>query len=663
MIEENNLEINVGELMEKIRLEVANRKSLFPIHESLANEINVLKTNDFINAFYRIEALLNDSELYYQIPTELPEKINKFPFSIKIIRKNIFKIYGFIFKKQRVVNKNLIQALRESLQLNQSLMSKLDSTEQRVDSTEQRIDSIEQRIDSTEQRIDSTEQRIDSTEQRIDSIEQRIDSTEQRIDSTEQRIDSTEQRIDSTEQQRINDIDSLLTILDNPLIKLSHLLKKIEYYQPLYKTPYLLKNSVPQRNCEDRCQAIENTLLTLGNNLTGIKILDVGSSLGYNSFYFAERKADVLAIDNNIGNVFASRLISEINGINVCFRVAEFDLDYINLIQKSEHDVVFLLSVIHHIIYFKGIEYTKKMMKVLLDKVPVIIVELAVKDEENKEKDLCWREALPNDSLSIFENCQDIHINLIGYFSTHLSSVKRPLYAISKKIIKVNNNIYEIDKLIWKAYKDSSAPSGRLYYFSKNKFIKEYLFLNRLDYIKNSNKIQIVSEIANFIALKDKDEIDGVPKFFDYEINDERAYIVLENIEGQLLCDILNELDSSSQKRIINQLIQVLAKVEKKGLYHNDIRTWNIMVSDHKTFIIDLGLASPIEKERNINSFLWIVWSLNHKSRESTEYNKDIPSHEIADYGAAFSQIANTIINNKITSFIELDRMLLGLTQ
>ncbi|MHC5733189.1 MAG: hypothetical protein ACYTXY_56015, partial [Nostoc sp.] len=90
-------------------------------------------------------------------------------------------------------------------------------------------------------------------------------------------------------------------------------------------------------------------------------------------------------------------------------------------------------------------------------------------------------------------NCQDIHINLIGYFSTHVSSVKRPLYAISKRLIKVNNNIYQIDKLIWKAYKDSCALSGRLYYFSQNKFIKEYLFLNRLDNMNNDNKIQIVS--------------------------------------------------------------------------------------------------------------------------------------------------------------------------
>ncbi|MCX5980807.1 MAG: protein kinase [Nostocales cyanobacterium LacPavin_0920_SED1_MAG_38_18] len=598
MSEQNNLEINVDELMEKIKLEVANRKSSFPSNQNISHEINILQVNDFIDGFYRIESLLNNSEIYYQVPTELPEKIDKFPFSSGIIKKVILKIYGFIFKKQRVVNQNLIQALRESLQLNKGLMSRLNFVEQRINSTEQRIDFAEEKI--------------------------------------------------------INEIDNLLTILDNPLIKLSHLLKKIEYYEPLYKIPCLLKNSVPQRKCEDRCQAIENTLLTLGNNLTGIKILDVGSSLGYNSFYFADRKAHVFAIDNNVDNVLASRLISELNGIDVCFRVAEFDLDYINLIQQSEYDVILLLSVIHHIIYLKGLEYTKKMMKILLDKVPVIIVELAIKDEETEGKDLI--EALPNDSLSIFESCQDVHINLIGYFSTHLSLVKRPLYAISKKVVKVNNNVYQIDKLIWKAYKDSSIPSGRIYYFSQNKFIKEYLFLNRLDYIKNDNKAQIISEIANFIALND--EIDGVPKFFDYEINDQKAYIVLENIQGQLLCDIVNDLDSVNQKRIINQLIQVLEKIEKKGLYHNDIRTWNIMISEQETFIIDMGLASPIEKERNINSFLWILWSLNHNSREGTEYDKDIPSDDIAEYGTIFSPIANAIINDKITSFIELKRIL-----
>ncbi|MEH2049502.1 coiled-coil domain-containing protein, partial [Nostoc sp.] len=159
----NNLELNVDELMEKVRVEVANRKSLFTINQSISNEINVLQANDFIDTFDRIESLLNDSELCSQVPTKLPEKLNKFPFSIGIINKVILKIYGLIFKKQMVVNRNLIQALRESLQLNQSLISKLDSTEQRIDSTEQRIDSTEQRIDSTEQRIDSTEQRIDST--------------------------------------------------------------------------------------------------------------------------------------------------------------------------------------------------------------------------------------------------------------------------------------------------------------------------------------------------------------------------------------------------------------------------------------------------------------------------------------------------------------------
>ncbi|MDB9308382.1 protein kinase [Aphanizomenon sp. CS-733/32] len=655
MIEQNNLEINVDELMDKIRLEVASRKSSFPSNQNISNEINILQVNNFLDGFYRIEALLNNSEIYYQVPTELPEEIDKFPFSIGIIKKVILKIYGFIFKKQRVVNQNLIQALRESLQLNKGLMSRLNSVEQRINSTEQRIDVAEQNQNLI-QALRESLQLNKGLMSRLNSVEQRINSTEQRIDVAEQKIDSTEQRIDFAEQKIINEIDNLLTILDNPLIKLSHLLKKIEYYQPLYKTPCLLKNSVPQRKCEDRCQAIENTLLTLGNNLTGIKILDVGSSLGYNSFYFADRKAHVFAIDNNIDNVLASRLISELNGIDVCFRVAEFDLDYINLIQESEYDVVLLLSVIHHIIYLKGLEYTKKMMKILLERVPVIIVELAVKDEENEEKDLSWIEALPNDSLSIFESCQDIYINTIGYFSTHVSSVKRPLYAISKKVIKINNNIYQIDKLIWKAYKDSLVPSGRLYYFSQNKFIKEYLFLNRLDSIKNDNKVQIVSEIANFIALKD--EIDGVPKFFDYEINDQRAYIVLENIEGQLLCDILNELDSSNQKRIINQLIQILGKMEKKGLYHNDIRTWNIMVSEQKTFIIDMGLASPMEKERNINSFLWILWSLNHNSREGTEYDKDIPSDDIAEYGTIFSPIANAIINDKITSFIELNRIL-----
>ena len=59
--------------------------------------------------------------------------MNKFPFNISIVRKAILKIYWILFKKQRVVDSNLILALREILRVNQELLAKLEVNESRLD--------------------------------------------------------------------------------------------------------------------------------------------------------------------------------------------------------------------------------------------------------------------------------------------------------------------------------------------------------------------------------------------------------------------------------------------------------------------------------------------------------------------------------------------------
>ena len=138
MIETQNPEINVYELMDKVKQEVANRKSSFPLRPNVANSLEINST--FLDYLYRIEALLNNSEFYSQVPSELPPKINRFPFNIGLIKKIILKIYGFVFKKQRLVNLALIQAFRESLELNQQLIHKLNASESKWEEYVKKID-------------------------------------------------------------------------------------------------------------------------------------------------------------------------------------------------------------------------------------------------------------------------------------------------------------------------------------------------------------------------------------------------------------------------------------------------------------------------------------------------------------------------------------------
>ncbi len=146
MIESNNLEINVDELMQKVRDEVARRHNLSLPGNGELNNFNEL-------AFEKnspIETLLSQAELFSEVPTELPDKFNRFPLSLSQgLQKFVLKLYGFLFKKQRVVNFSLIQAQRESTNLNRKLFDRvfaqLIALQSQVKELNERLKAIDER--------------------------------------------------------------------------------------------------------------------------------------------------------------------------------------------------------------------------------------------------------------------------------------------------------------------------------------------------------------------------------------------------------------------------------------------------------------------------------------------------------------------------------------
>ncbi len=110
MIENNNPEINVDELMEKIRQEILSRQG-YSSGASINN--NNIDTSDFTSNIGSrmgyIESLLKNAESRAYIRTKWPEKLNRFPFNlISKLQTLILKGINFLFKDQREVNFNLI---------------------------------------------------------------------------------------------------------------------------------------------------------------------------------------------------------------------------------------------------------------------------------------------------------------------------------------------------------------------------------------------------------------------------------------------------------------------------------------------------------------------------------------------------------------------------
>ena len=170
---ENYPSISVDKLARRIREIVANHKV------SLSeNPVSIIGNSPSISSslLIYVKTLLNDAEFQSQVPSSLPDKIDRFPFNIKIIRNFILNLYSFLFKKQRVVNNDLIQALRESLSVNQQLSEKITELQLSAKKLYEIQKTTEERLSVVEGSLASVEERLADYDKSLNSIDEETHS-------------------------------------------------------------------------------------------------------------------------------------------------------------------------------------------------------------------------------------------------------------------------------------------------------------------------------------------------------------------------------------------------------------------------------------------------------------------------------------------------------
>ena len=420
---------------------------------------------------------------------------------------------------------------------------------------------------------------------------------------------------------------------DTRLDELRRLLEEpdVEAYQPIYGLTGLLPNE-PSRGCIDRCRAIEHFL----GPVHDLRILDIGSSLGYISFHFADRGASVTGWEAHDKNVDASRRIAGINGIDVDFDVVRLDNESVQTIVENSYDVVLLLSVVHHLINSDGLESAQALMADMLRRVPTVIVELAQKGED---PGLVWDAAQPDDDLAIFERVRDnIEIVKLGEFGTHLSGQPRPVYAVSllTNSVDVNGTRYAYETRSVEAYTGSPVPTiraRRRYYFASEHIVKEYDFDGDFEH---HNRAQIAAEIATLTRLAGRP---GIPVLLDYELSQAGARLVVKRTPGTLLVDLLGSgLDITDARVVAEHVLSALAELEAAGLRHNDVRSWNVIYDGDTASLIDYGRAADEVIDDDARSLLWLLKAIVTGKREDFDPRKNaLPRRELfeADDGLA----------------------------
>lgn len=209
MLEASEPEISVNELMQKIREEVRQHHDSSPSVSAKSGE-----GSDISAAIVsQLEILLRNAESYSEVPSKFPDKFNRFPFNIsKPVQKFVLKLYGFLFKKQRVVNFSLIYALRESLALNRRLTDRGNALQEQVNNLQAQLSGMSDRFTAAEQQLQAVDTHLTSAAQQRQDLVARLTATEQQLQAVSDRF--------TARDERVARIDRLLTTIDKRLTAL-----------------------------------------------------------------------------------------------------------------------------------------------------------------------------------------------------------------------------------------------------------------------------------------------------------------------------------------------------------------------------------------------------------------------------------------------------------
>ncbi|PPU77908.1 kinase [Xanthomonas cucurbitae] len=355
-----------------------------------------------------------------------------------------------------------------------------------------------------------------------------------------------------------------------------------EKYQPIFGHPELSDGS--SRGCEDRLLLIRECAQRLQAALgRPLRVLDLGCAQGFFSLNLAADGHTVHGVDFLDLNVNVCKALAAENpSFAASFEHGTVE-DVIDRLEPGRYDLVLGLSVFHHLVHARGILSVSELCRKLSEKTAAGLFELALHEEP-----LYWAPSLPQDPAEILSSYA--FLRLLSRQETHLSAVSRPLYFASSRLWYVDGIIGDFTS--WTA--DSHAHGrgthlqSRRYYFGAQVFVKRMTLgvedraeINLREFV---NEVEFLSNPAPGYPA---------PRLIA-SLNDSRdLFLARSMMDGRLLSQAIDDGSVYGADEIIAQILEQLVLLERAGLYHNDVRCWNILItSEMRALLIDYGAIS-----------------------------------------------------------------------
>lgn len=429
-----------------------------------------------------------------------------------------------------------------------------------------------------------------------------------------------------------------------------------EIYQPIYQHPE--HSAQVSRICEDRLVYIKKIykLLEMKRGRP-LHVLDLGCAQGFFSLSLAELGATVVGVDFLQPNIDVCNALATAHpGHKVNFYVGRVE-NIIEIIEAGQFDLVLGLSVFHHIVHVRGLEFTQKLLASLAVKTSTGIYEMALPTEPPD-----WAMSQPANPRSLLGSYAFVHE--MAQMKTHLSDITRPLYIASNHYWFLNDSVgaFESFRDESHAFAANGAQKTRHYYFSHGVIAK----LSTLDIeaCKKANLNDYCNEV--YFLLSAPPDLKA-PKLILNGHHDNEVWIVREHVPGNLLCDLIHFGTPYDADTVVLDILEQLKIMEAAGFYHDDLRTWNTVIRpDGHATLIDYGAISinPNDCAWPHNIFLCFMMFVHETVHRRADQPSPIrkctfnPDDFAEPYRSTFWEMLQTDYNG--WSFAKLHDRLLG---
>ena len=356
-----------------------------------------------------------------------------------------------------------------------------------------------------------------------------------------------------------------------------------EAYQPAWGFAETAEQA--QRGSDDRFALVRQHIAALPGAGT-LRVLDIGCAQGYFSLGLCAelrklgRRVEVIGVDSLESNVRFCGRLAEYHGIEARFIHDRFDEGFFTRHPLERFDAILAMNVLHHIRQLQGGGTAEDAaVAAIRAHSRVLLCEVAQADEA-----LDWISDWHASDHGLLRSFA--FRRKLGEFETHLTDVRRPLYACSDELACVDGRWFAFERVLERAHPGVAEhfTGQRRFFIGADTLVKAYRAHGDFG---EFNRTELTAEAEALEALAGEPQ--RYPALLAQADDGDMVWLARGLLPGRLLSESIDAGDELDPMASTRALLVELAHLEQRGFHHADLRAWNVLRDGNGLRLIDFG--------------------------------------------------------------------------